>query len=121
MAERRVPATLDEMRAIVAQFPGPDQDAAQEAAAREAQLTKPAGALGRLEEITQWMATWQGKHPPTLRSSAHRGLRRQSRRRGARRLRLSGGGDGADGEEFRRWRRGGESALPRGRCRSARL
>ncbi len=65
MAERGVPATLDEMRAIVAQFPGPDQDAAQEAAAREAQLTKPAGALGRLEEITQWMSTWQGKHPPT--------------------------------------------------------
>jgi nicotinate-nucleotide--dimethylbenzimidazole phosphoribosyltransferase len=65
MAERGVPATLDEMRAIVAQFPGPDQDAAQETTAREAQLTKPAGALGRLEEITQWMATWQGKHPPT--------------------------------------------------------
>jgi nicotinate-nucleotide--dimethylbenzimidazole phosphoribosyltransferase len=65
MAERRAPATLDEMRAIVAQFPGPDQDAAQETASREAQLTKPAGALGRLEEITQWMAAWQGKHPPT--------------------------------------------------------
>ncbi|HEY1506167.1 MAG TPA: nicotinate-nucleotide--dimethylbenzimidazole phosphoribosyltransferase [Stellaceae bacterium] len=65
MAERRVPATLDEMRAIVAQFPGPDRDVAQETAAREAQLTKPAGALGRLEEITQWMATWQGKHPPS--------------------------------------------------------
>jgi nicotinate-nucleotide--dimethylbenzimidazole phosphoribosyltransferase len=65
MAERGVPATLDEMRAIVAQFPGLDQDAAQETTAREAQLTKPAGALGRLEEITQWMATWQGKHPPT--------------------------------------------------------
>jgi nicotinate-nucleotide--dimethylbenzimidazole phosphoribosyltransferase len=65
MVERGVPATLDEMRAIVAQFPGPDQDAAQETTAREAQLTKPAGALGRLEEITQWMATWQGKHPPT--------------------------------------------------------
>ena len=65
MAERRVPATLDEMRAIVAQFPGPDREAAQEAATREAQLTKPAGALGRLEEITQWMASWQAKHPPS--------------------------------------------------------
>ena len=65
MAETHVPATLDEMRAIVAQFPGPDHDAARETAAREAQLTKPAGALGRLEEITQWMATWQGKHPPS--------------------------------------------------------
>jgi nicotinate-nucleotide--dimethylbenzimidazole phosphoribosyltransferase len=65
MTEKRVPATLDEMRAIVAQFPGPDRDAAEATAAREAQLTKPAGALGRLEEITQWMATWQGKHPPS--------------------------------------------------------
>jgi len=65
MAETRVPATLDEMRAIVAQFPGPDREAAEETAAREAQLTKPAGALGRLEEITQWMAAWQGKHPPS--------------------------------------------------------
>jgi nicotinate-nucleotide--dimethylbenzimidazole phosphoribosyltransferase len=65
MAENRVPATLDEMRAIVAQFPGPDQEAAAATAAREAQLTKPAGALGRLEEITLWMATWQGKHPPS--------------------------------------------------------
>ena len=65
MAEKRVPATLDEMRGIVAKFPGPDRAAAAAAAAREAQLTKPAGALGRLEEITQWMATWQGKHPPS--------------------------------------------------------
>src|SRR5580698_10244826 len=66
MAEPKVPATLDEMRAVVAQFPGPDLEAATAAATREAQLTKPAGALARLEEITQWMATWQGKHPPTV-------------------------------------------------------
>jgi nicotinate-nucleotide--dimethylbenzimidazole phosphoribosyltransferase len=65
MAEKRVPATLDEMRAIVAQFPGPDRAAAEATAAREAQLTKPPGALGRLEEITHWMASWQGKHPPS--------------------------------------------------------
>src|SRR5262249_41732702 len=30
------------------------------------QLTKPAGALGRLEELSQWLATWQGRHPPRL-------------------------------------------------------
>ena len=65
MVEPRVPATLDEMRAVVAQFPGPDRDAADAAAAREGQLTKPPGALGRLEEITHWMASWQGKHPPS--------------------------------------------------------
>jgi nicotinate-nucleotide--dimethylbenzimidazole phosphoribosyltransferase len=58
-------ATLDEMRALVRRLPGPDLEAGTAAAAREAQLTKPAGALGRLEEIAQWMATWQGRHPPT--------------------------------------------------------
>jgi nicotinate-nucleotide--dimethylbenzimidazole phosphoribosyltransferase len=35
-------------------------------AAREAQLTKPRGALGRLEELAAWLATWQGRHPPRL-------------------------------------------------------
>ena len=64
MAEE-VKATLEEMRALLRELPGPDLDAASAAATREAQLTKPAGALGRLEEIVQWMATWQGRHPPT--------------------------------------------------------
>jgi nicotinate-nucleotide--dimethylbenzimidazole phosphoribosyltransferase len=63
MAEKA--PTLAEMRALLADMPGPDLAAGDVAAAREAQLTKPAGALGRLEEITHWMATWQGKNPPT--------------------------------------------------------
>jgi nicotinate-nucleotide--dimethylbenzimidazole phosphoribosyltransferase len=57
-------ASFDEIRAVLASFPGPDGDAARDAAAREAQLTKPAGALGRLEEISAWMATWQGRASP---------------------------------------------------------
>ena len=65
MANDRPPATLAEMRALMADLPGPDLEAGTAAAAREAQLTKPAGALGRLEEIAHWMATWQGRHPPT--------------------------------------------------------
>jgi len=63
MAEKRPPATLDEMRDIIAKFPGPDREAEEAARAREALLTKPAGALGRLEELSIWMACWQGKHP----------------------------------------------------------
>jgi nicotinate-nucleotide--dimethylbenzimidazole phosphoribosyltransferase len=59
-------ATLDEMRALVRELPGPDLEAGTAAAAREAQLTKPAGALGRLEEISLWLATWQGRHPPAM-------------------------------------------------------
>jgi nicotinate-nucleotide--dimethylbenzimidazole phosphoribosyltransferase len=53
-----------EIRKIVAELPGPDRPAFEAAVAREGQLTKPAGALGRLEEITAWVCAWQGRHPP---------------------------------------------------------
>src|SRR6202140_3531893 len=60
-------ASLDEIRALLAHLPGPDLEAGTAAATREGQLTKPAGALGRLEELAAWLATWQGRHPPVLR------------------------------------------------------
>lgn len=47
-------------------LPGPDEAAAAAALARDANLTKPAGSLGRLEEIAAWLAAWQGRHPPAL-------------------------------------------------------
>jgi nicotinate-nucleotide--dimethylbenzimidazole phosphoribosyltransferase len=59
-------ANLDEIRALLAHLPGPDLEAETAAAAREPLLTKPAGALGRLEELSAWLATWQGRHPPRL-------------------------------------------------------
>src|SRR5580700_4375271 len=59
-------ANLDEIRALLSQLPGPDLDAASAAATRQAQLTKPAGSLGRLEELAIWLATWQARHPPRL-------------------------------------------------------
>jgi nicotinate-nucleotide--dimethylbenzimidazole phosphoribosyltransferase len=59
-------ANLDEMRALLAHLPGPELEAGTAAAARQAQLTKPAGSLGRLEELAIWLATWQAKHPPRL-------------------------------------------------------
>jgi nicotinate-nucleotide--dimethylbenzimidazole phosphoribosyltransferase len=61
-----VPASLHEIRALMTHLPGPDFDAGTAAMLRERQLTKPAGALGRLEELTHWLATWQGRHPPRL-------------------------------------------------------
>ena len=51
--EKRPTGDLADMRRIVADFPGPDLEAAKATAAREAVLTKPAGALARLEEMTQ--------------------------------------------------------------------
>lgn len=59
-------ATLDEIRALLPGLPGGDEKSAAAAAAREAQLTKPPGALGRLEELSEWMARWQGRHPPRI-------------------------------------------------------
>lgn len=59
-------ASFDEIRALLRALPGPDLEAGRAAAAREAQLTKPAGSLGRLEELAAWMATWQGRHPPRV-------------------------------------------------------
>src|SRR5689334_2065931 len=59
-------ANLDEIRALLSQLPGPDLAAGTAAAARQAQLTKPAGSLGRLEELAIWLATWQAKHPPSV-------------------------------------------------------
>ncbi len=59
-------ASLDEIRALLAHMPGPDLEAGSAAATRERQLTKPAGALGRIEELAGWLATWQGRHPPRI-------------------------------------------------------
>jgi nicotinate-nucleotide--dimethylbenzimidazole phosphoribosyltransferase len=59
-------ADLDEIRALMAYLPEPDLEARTAAAAREQHLSKPAGALGQLEELAAWLAAWQGRHPPTL-------------------------------------------------------
>ena len=59
-------AHLDEVRALFAELPDGDDAAAAEVAAREAHLIKPAGALGRLEELVGWLARWQGRAPPRL-------------------------------------------------------
>ncbi len=57
---------FDDIRALIAQLPGPDGEAEAATRAREAVLVKPPGALGRLEEIAAWMARWQGKAPPQV-------------------------------------------------------
>ncbi|WP_038037108.1 nicotinate-nucleotide--dimethylbenzimidazole phosphoribosyltransferase [Thermopetrobacter sp. TC1] len=56
---------LDDIRAHIAAMPGPDTEAEQKARARDRYLTKPPGALGRLEEIAFWLSAWQGRHPPS--------------------------------------------------------
>ncbi len=51
---------------IVAELPGPDEAAAAAVRARDAVLTKPAGSLGRLEAIAEWVAAWQGREKPAI-------------------------------------------------------
>jgi nicotinate-nucleotide--dimethylbenzimidazole phosphoribosyltransferase len=51
----------------VTEFPpiaAPDQDVASQARARQDTLTKPPGSLGRLEELSVWVAACQGVCPP---------------------------------------------------------
>ena len=59
-------ASFDEIRRLMKELPQADRGAGDAARARQAILTKPAGSLGRLEEIAVWLATWQGRHPPRL-------------------------------------------------------
>ncbi len=66
MAELPTIATMDDFRAILAMLPAADKAAAESAAMREPTLTKPPGSLGRLEEISEWLAAWQGRQPPRM-------------------------------------------------------
>ena len=60
------PISLSEIRTHLQALPAADSVA--EAAAREQQATllKPRGALGRLEALAIWMASWQGRNPPQV-------------------------------------------------------
>lgn len=58
---------FDDFRALLRDLPGPDTAALAAARARDAELTKPAGALGRLEEIAFWLAAWSGRAPAVTR------------------------------------------------------
>ncbi|WP_299200946.1 nicotinate-nucleotide--dimethylbenzimidazole phosphoribosyltransferase [uncultured Tateyamaria sp.] len=58
--------SLDALRALLADMPGPDSAASAGAAERNGQLTKPPGALGRLEDLAQWYAGWRGDARPSI-------------------------------------------------------
>ncbi len=57
---------LSEIRALLQRMPPADKAAAGAVAARQEQLTKPLGSLGRLEELAAWLAAWQGRARPRL-------------------------------------------------------
>ena len=57
---------FDDIRQLLENMPGPDDAAIAAVRARDAQLTKPAGSLGKLEDLAEWLAAWQGRHVPDV-------------------------------------------------------
>ena len=61
-------STPAEFLSILCTAPGPDRAAKAGAEERNGQLTKPPGALGRLEDLAIWYASWRGDAKPSLES-----------------------------------------------------
>jgi nicotinate-nucleotide--dimethylbenzimidazole phosphoribosyltransferase len=57
---------FDDFRDLINIMPGPDEAAVVAVRVRDAQLTKPPGALGRLETLVEWLAAWQGTAKPAV-------------------------------------------------------
>lgn len=57
---------FDDIRALISEMPGADERSRREVRERESQLIKPAGALGRMEEIVAHIAAWQHRAPPRV-------------------------------------------------------
>jgi len=55
---------FDDIRNLLRDLPEADREAAARCRAHEQRLTKPPGALGRLESISEWLASWQAHYPP---------------------------------------------------------
>lgn len=58
--------SLAEFADLLRKAPAADASAHQAAAERNGQLTKPPGALGRLEDLALWVAAWQGNGRPAI-------------------------------------------------------
>ncbi|WP_445678838.1 nicotinate-nucleotide--dimethylbenzimidazole phosphoribosyltransferase [Radicibacter daui] len=57
---------LNALNDALTTLPAPDSLAANTVNEHQAELTKPAGSLGRLEALVAWLAAWQGRPVPHL-------------------------------------------------------
>ena len=77
------PQSFDDIRNALTGAPRADEAVRTDAEARNGQLTKPPGALGRLEDLAIWYATWRGtdrpqiKHPQVLVFAGNHGVTAQ--------------------------------------------
>ena len=54
---------FDDIREILANLMGPEEHVVKKIRERDAHLTKPRGALGRMEELAEWLGAWSGRDP----------------------------------------------------------
>ncbi len=60
------PTSFADIRRLLCELPAPAEACVAAVRERQAQLTKPQGSLGRLEDIVAFLAAWQGRPIPTL-------------------------------------------------------
>ncbi len=58
--------SISTFRRVLSGATAPDGTGQAKASARNGQLTKPPGALGRLEDVAIWVAAWQGREKPRI-------------------------------------------------------
>lgn len=61
-----MPSPFADLIDLLRILPAGDETAVAAVRARDLTLTKPPGSLGRLEELVEFLARWQGKAQPTL-------------------------------------------------------
>jgi len=54
---------FDDFRTLLANLPGADRAAVEAVRARDGELTKPRGSLGRMEALAEWLAASTGRAP----------------------------------------------------------
>jgi nicotinate-nucleotide--dimethylbenzimidazole phosphoribosyltransferase len=54
---------FDDFRALIRDMPGPDESTAQRVRSLFAKVERPAGSLGRVAGIAEWLGAWSGRAP----------------------------------------------------------
>ncbi|MCF6302432.1 MAG: nicotinate-nucleotide--dimethylbenzimidazole phosphoribosyltransferase [Devosiaceae bacterium] len=61
-----MPSTFTDFTKLLKEMPSGSQDAVDSVRQHDAQLTKPLGSLGKMDDLVEFLARWQEKEKPTL-------------------------------------------------------